>query len=211
MQKLIHNKQILILFFIAYSTISCSSQRNRPTLSYQADCGYIVNQKLCSIELPDQYNDIRNITEFNDSVTVLQFSTMWCHACTEAAYESANIKKIYESSLTYAIILLDSYDVGVDPTHDDVFGWAQENGIAGPVLQGSSELIDTKELNGFGIDMFPTFYIIGKNNTILAKLSDGEDLVYYVNKLGFGQNQKDMPAPPEEQEDNGCLPSGANE
>lgn len=210
MQKLIH-KQILILFFITCGTISCSSQHNSPSIGYQDSCGYNISKKLCSIELPDQYGDIRNIAELNSNVTVLQFSTMWCHACIEASYESANIKKIYESSLTYAIILLDSYDVGIEPTHDDVFGWAQKNGIAGPVLQGNNELIDIKELNGFGIDMFPTFYIIGKNNTILAKLSDGEDLVYYINKLGFGQNQKDMPAPQEEQEDNGCLPSGTNE
>lgn len=182
----------VILFFLV---ASCSSHEKGPrTFANFNQCGYSVGQLMCEVKLYDQYNNLRSLNDLN-GIKILQFSTMWCSPCQEAAHKSLQLKRLYESALSYAVILLESYDAGAEPSNGDIRQWAHDLELPYNVFQGHDELIDMYEETGFRVEFFPTYYIISNDNIILNKAHSSEELQNYLDTHVFGVPLKGKPAP----------------
>ena len=183
-----------IIFLFLVFILSCSSGNDIPKgINAYKPCGYAVGQKMCNVQLEDQYNNSRLLNDLN-GIKVLQFSAMWCHACSEASVESLNIKRLFESSISYAIIIIESYDIGVEPSIGDIQQWSYDLELINNVFAGKKELVDEYEIKGFNIDLYPSYYVLSNDNIILSKFKNNDEVVYYLKKHVFNNSsQKNNP------------------
>jgi len=205
------SKLFFILFFLTLYTACSQSERKLPR-GFKDSCGYSVGQRLCDIELYDQYNNLRSVNSLSGQFKVIQLSAMWCEACQEATIESTKIKLQYETSLSYSVILLENYN-GDDPSTSDLYEWASEFKTIYPVFQGNKDLFDETAENGFNIKRYPAFYVLDDSNRILISLYNLEEVTYYVKKKmnPTMPSQSTASSTSTSHTDTGCLPQEENE
>lgn len=128
----------------------------------------------CNFRLVDQHGNNVELYDFEGSVIMLDFSTMWCYWCNVAAAHTQEFHDSSESFSVLTILLEDSTSDEVDIA--DLQAWASSHGISSaPILAGNSDLIGTN-INEWNVSGLPTFFFIDKN--------------FYVRKLFPGWNQE---------------------
>ncbi|WP_111707398.1 TlpA disulfide reductase family protein [Lutibacter citreus] len=121
-------------------------------------------EQFIDINAKDLEGNIVKISDFKGKVIVLDFWAIWCHYCHEQNKEEfPKLKEKYKDK-DFVII---SYSVDVDKkdweksTKSDNIDW-----INIPNLQGVSDKVVTQ----YGVQGYPTSFIIGKDGKILKKI-----------------------------------------
>jgi len=115
----------------------------------------------CNFRLTDQNGDEVELYDFEGSVILLDFSTMWCYVCKIVA---THVQEFHDQNdPLVAITILTETSQGNDPQTSDLVEWTSAYGITtAPVLAGSSTMIGTNADQWF-VQAWPTFYYIDKD------------------------------------------------
>ena len=115
----------------------------------------------CNFRLTDQNGDEVELYDFEGSVILLDFSTMWCSVCKVVAGHVQDLNDQYDPFV--AITVLTQTTAGDPPETSDLADWATAYGITtAPVLGGNDEMIGT-EPEEWWVQAWPTFYLIDKD------------------------------------------------
>jgi thiol-disulfide isomerase/thioredoxin len=115
----------------------------------------------CNFRLTDQNGDEVELYDFEGSVILLDFSTMWCYVCKTVA---THVQEFHDQNDPFvAITILTETSQGNDPQTSDLVEWTTAYGITtAPVLAGNSTMIGTNADQWF-VQAWPTFYYIDKD------------------------------------------------
>ncbi len=115
----------------------------------------------CNFRLTDQNGNDVELYDFEGSVILLDFSTMWCGVCKTVA---SHVQSLHDQHNPFvAITVLTETTSGDPPVASDLNAWAAEYGITtAPVLGGNSDVIGTGD-EEWWVQAWPTFYLIDKD------------------------------------------------
>jgi thiol-disulfide isomerase/thioredoxin len=137
-----------------------------------SECGYEMGDHPCDFTLKDQHGEDWNLYDNYGSLIVLDFSAEWCYYCQVAALDAQTVQDAYaEEGLIYVTIMIE--DSSGNPANEGLLTrWSDHFGITSPVLEGSRDLLDTGDGEGWLISGWPTFYFIDKE-MVLSKVMRG--------------------------------------
>ena len=127
------------------------------------NCGYETGLHSCNFTFLNEKGEEVSLYDFYGKTIILDFSTMWCYYCQQAAYDIPNSLELFENdNIAYITILVENW-TGQSPTQDDLTEWVGHFGLISPVLSGPrEEIIDPTMENGFNVEAWPTFFFIDK-------------------------------------------------
>ena len=135
----------------------------------------------CNFALLDQNGDSWELYKHNDSVIVLDFSTVWCYPCQMAGHYAQPIQDEYaDDNVKFVTVLLDGSISGIEPSEEEINEWVDSHNItSAPILQGSREKMlatDPDAYDGYLLSGFPTYVYIGR------------DMKFYSAHVGFNES-----------------------
>jgi len=159
-------KKILPILFL----LGCSACNKEPAEIEAPDpdpitwteCGYDIGDHPCDFTLKDQHGDDWNLYDNYGSLIVLDFSAEWCYYCQVAAADAQTVQDAYaDEDLIYVTIMIESAS-GSPADSGLLTRWSDNFGITAPVLEGSRDLLDSGDGDGWSVEGWPTFYFIDK-------------------------------------------------
>ena len=119
-----------------------------------------IGQKFIDIEAKNLEGNIVKLSDFKGKVIVLDFWAIWCHYCHEQNQEEfPSLKEKYKNE-DFVII---SYSVDVDKkdweksSKADKIDWINISNLEG---------ISDKYVTQYGVEVYPTSFIIDKDGTV---------------------------------------------
>lgn len=159
----------IIFFLIALLSIACTpsgSASDGPNpLLVAAQCSQKLGYHPCNFTLKDQRDKRVSLYDFRGEPFILDFSTMWCGPCMNAAADVQMVANRY--GIHYITVLLEDRFF-IDPDLEDAKAWADEYGIDEPVLQGSSDMVSPHPDLGWEVATLPTFYLINEEMKLVG-------------------------------------------
>jgi len=150
-----------------------------------ATCGSHVDEHPCNIKGTDQNGEPFDLYTHYNSLIVLDFSTMWCGPCNQAAVDVQHIQDVYVNfNLIYVTILIENMQ-GETPTQSDVEQWASTYGITtAPVIAGERSMLASSG-GSWDITGWPTFYYIDHQMLIrdVDRGYNGQEVIYSIEWL----------------------------
>jgi peroxiredoxin len=136
------------------------------------NCGYSTGMHSCNFTFLNEENEEVNLYDFYESTIVLDFSTMWCYWCQQAAYDIPDTVELFkDDDIVYITLLVENW-TGQVPSQLDLKEWVAQFELNEPVLAApKEEIIDSSEVAGFGVTAWPTFIFIDKEMIISSSLS----------------------------------------
>ena len=136
------------------------------------ECGYDIGDHPCDFTLKDQNGEDWNLYDNYGSLIVLDFSTEWCYYCQVAAADAQSLQDEYaDEGLIYVTLMIEN--ASGNPSDQDLLTrWADHFGITAPILEGSRDLLDSGDGEGWSIGGWPTFYFISKD-MVISKTMQG--------------------------------------
>ena len=136
------------------------------------DCGYEVGYHSCNFTFLNEEGEEVSLYDFYGKTIVLDFSTMWCYYCQQAAYEIPETLELFENDdIVYMTLLVENWS-GLTPTQEDLGEWVDHFELNSPVLASPrEEIIDTTSVSGFNVTAWPTFFFIDKEMVINTYIS----------------------------------------
>jgi thioredoxin-related protein len=127
------------------------------------NCGYEVGFHTCDFILLNENGEEVNLYDFYGKTIILDFSTMWCYYCQQAAYDIKETLELFENDdIVYITILIENW-TGDVPSQTDIIDWTTQFNLTSPVLAGSKEeIIDPTMEEGFDVSSWPMFFFIDK-------------------------------------------------
>jgi thioredoxin-related protein len=127
------------------------------------NCGYEVGFHTCNFTFLNEDAEEVSLYDFYGQTIVLDFSTMWCYYCQQAAYDIPAALELFENDdIVYVTILVENW-TGDDPSQEDLIEWVNHFGLSSPVIAAPrEEIIDVNSEIGFNISSWPTFFFIDK-------------------------------------------------
>ena len=147
------------------------------------DCRQLdLGDTACNFALLDQNGNSWELYKHNDSVIVLDFSTVWCYPCQMAGHYAQPIQDEYaDDNVKFVTVLLDGSISGIEPTEEEINEWVDSHSItSAPILQGSREKMlatDPDAYDGYLLSGFPTYVYIGR------------DMKFYSAHVGFNESR----------------------
>lgn len=145
---------------------SIDSSSNYRDLEFD-DCGFSIGMNSCNFTFKNERNENISLYDFYGKTIVLDFSTMWCYYCQQAAYDIPETMELFsEEDLVYITLIVENWS-GVSPDQDELKEWVDHFGLSSPVLSAPrEEILDLNEENGFNVTSWPTFFFIDKEMVI---------------------------------------------
>ena len=130
------------------------------------ECGYEMGDHPCDFTLVDQNGEDWNLYDHYGSIIVLDFTAEWCYYCQVAASDAQAVQDAYaDQDLIYVTLMIE--DASGSPADQDLLArWADHFGITAPILEGSRDLLDSGDGEGWSVSGWPTFYFISKDMVI---------------------------------------------
>ena len=127
------------------------------------DCGYGVGVHTCNFTLLNEEGVEVSLYDFYGKTIILDFSTMWCYYCQQAAYEIPETMELFkEDDIVYMSLLVEDWS-GETPSQDDLIEWVNNFELEAPVLSAPrDEMIDVTGVEGFDVSSWPAFFFIDK-------------------------------------------------
>lgn len=125
------------------------------------DCGYVVGSHTCNFALLDDEGNEVNLYDFYGKTIVLNFSTIGCYYCQQAAYEISDTMELFkEDEIVYINLIVEGWS-GNTPTQPELVEWINNFELDTPTLSAPrDEMIDVTSNDGFYISSWPTFFFI---------------------------------------------------
>lgn len=114
--------------------------------------------KMPGFTLPDIEGNEVKLSDYRDKIVVLNFWTTWCKYCKTEMPEFQEAQKEYAESGDDVVMLT----VNVQEDEETVKKYLSDNGITLPVLIDKDGSIAA----AYGVNGFPTTYIIRKDGTL---------------------------------------------
>ena len=136
------------------------------------DCGYAVGLHSCNFTLLNNEGEEVSLYDFYGQTIILDFSTMWCYYCQQAAYEIPETLELFENDdIVYITLLVENWS-GLTPTQEDLGEWTDNFELSSPVLAvPREEIIDVTGEAGFSVSAWPTFFFVNKEMVINTYIS----------------------------------------
>lgn len=127
------------------------------------DCGYEVGFHTCNFTFLNEEAEEVSLYDFYGKTIVLDFSTMWCYYCQQAAYDIPATLELFENDdIVYVTLLVENW-TGNAPGQEDLVEWVNHFELISPVLAAPrEEIIDVNSEIGFNVSSWPTFFFIDK-------------------------------------------------
>ena len=127
------------------------------------DCGYETGLHSCNFTFLNQDGEEVSLYDFYGKTIILDFSTMWCYYCQQAAYDIPSSLELFKNdNIVYITLLVENF-AGVEPSQDDLIEWVDHFGLTSPVLASPrEEIIDANSETGFDVSSWPAFFFIDK-------------------------------------------------
>ncbi|MEQ1500912.1 MAG: TlpA disulfide reductase family protein [Myxococcota bacterium] len=122
--------------------------------------GWAIGDTVPETILLDQYGDPVELWQFWDRVVILSFSAMWCVPCREVAGAAQQIAEENPGDVVDVTVLLEDAS-GLPVSPDEAAEWADELGVASPVL-ADPERSTAPALAG----RFPTVLVLDRALTV---------------------------------------------
>jgi peroxiredoxin len=127
--------------------------------------------------LVDQNDDTFCMSQLFGAALVLDFSTIWCGPCNDAAEEAPELlAAARQIGPTWFVNVMTQNAAGAPASHADVVWWAENYGLEFPVGLDASEAV----ADAYGLTGYPLFMFIAPNGEIVErhenKPSDAEVL-----------------------------------
>lgn len=141
----------------------------------EAECANAVGHQACDFSLQDQHGKSFQLydEQWHGKYIAIDFSTMWCGPCMQAASELQEVSDAHED-LLYLTVLYETWDIR-DPTVEDVAMWADTFGIKEPVLTGSRSMLGPPP-DQWEVSYIPQYYLLDRNYIIRDKFYGTDDL-----------------------------------
>ena len=127
------------------------------------NCGYEVGLHTCNFTLLNENGEDVSLYDFYGKTIILDFSTMWCYYCQQAAYDISDTMTLFEEDeIVYITVLVENW-TGENPSQDDLMEWVTHFNLNTPVIAAPrEEIIDPTMEEGFDVSSWPTFFFIDK-------------------------------------------------
>lgn len=132
------------------------------------ECGHIVDNLVCNMALMDSNEEYWELYDLEGNIILLDFSTMWCGPCQNAAATAQEFQDIYEDDQFQYVTILVEDEEGIPVDYEDLRRWVEFYGlISVPTLLGNRDLIDTQDPSqGYPVSSWPTFVFINRDLTV---------------------------------------------
>ena len=133
--------------------------------------GYTPGQVVPDFRLVDQFGDEVSLWQFYGNVVLLDISTIWCRPCQDLASHTQETAEAYaEEGFVYVTVLQEDIEAN-PPDLDDLNLWADQFGIASPIL-GDTEKVT---LDAIENGIYPAVLVIGRDLKVAQRVSPPED------------------------------------
>lgn len=164
--SLVFRMFLIFLFFIGCEPTNVDFELSNDTSDEEEviefdNCGYEVGVHSCNFTFLDENAEEVSLYDFYGKTIVLDFSTMWCYYCQQAAYDIPAVLELFENdNIVYVTLLVENF-TGEDPSQDDLIEWINHFGLSSPVIAvPGEEIIDPNSENGFDVSSWPAFFFI---------------------------------------------------
>lgn len=119
--------------------------------------------------LKDQFGNTHTLADYKGKIIFMNFWATWCGPCRA---ELPDIQKLYEkysadTEKGVVIFGIAGPGMGQETTEDGVAEFLEENNLTYPVLMDT----EGKLFNGYGIQAFPTTFMIDKEGNVFGYVS----------------------------------------
>ncbi len=130
------------------------------------ECTHGVGDNPCDFTLKDQNGEDWSLYDQYGTVTLLDFSTMWCSVCQYIAPTGEEIDSRYsQHGFQWVTVLID--DSTGDPVDQaDLQTWAGQFGLTTTVLEGNRGMLTAGSTVGWPVSSWPTIVIVDDKMTI---------------------------------------------
>ena len=118
--------------------------------------------------LMDSNEEYWELYDLEGNIILLDFSTMWCGPCQNAAATAQEFQDIYEDDQFQYVTILVEDEEGIPVDYEDLRRWVEFYGlISVPTLLGNRDLIDAQDPSqGYPVSSWPTFVFINRDLTV---------------------------------------------